>query len=96
MPAIQQRQRGKAAEMKDATILKTGIAGSVIAATCCFTPILVILLGAVGLSAWLGWLDSVLLPTLVIFLGITVYGLWRRQRAAACCSRESAGSKENA
>lgn len=82
--------------MKDATILKTGIAGSVIAAICCFTPTLVILLGAVGLSAWLGWLDYVLLPTLAIFLGITVYGLWRRQRAAACCPRESAGSKENA
>ena len=93
---IRQRRWGKAAEMKDATILKTGIAGSVIAAICCFTPILVILLGAVGLSAWLGWLDYILLPTLVIFLGITVYGLWRRQRAAACCSRESAGSKENA
>lgn len=82
--------------MKDTTILKTGIAGSVIAAICCFTPILVILLGAVGLSAWLGWLDYILLPALVIFLGITVYGLWRRQRVAACCSRESAGSKENA
>ncbi|EKE67942.1 mercury resistance system transport protein MerF [Tistrella bauzanensis] len=82
--------------MKDATILKTGIAGSVIAAICCFTPVLVILLGAAGLSAWLGWLDYVLLPALVFFLGITVYGLWRRQRAAACCSQESVGNKENA
>ena len=35
--------------------------GSVIAALCCFTPILVIGLGVVGLSAWLGWLDYVLL-----------------------------------
>jgi len=32
----------------------TGIVGTVIAALCCFTPALVVLLGAVGLSAWLG------------------------------------------
>lgn len=69
--------------MKDSTILKTGIAGSVIAALCCFTPVLVILLGAVGLSAVLGWLDYVLLPALAIFLAVTAYGVWRRQRNAA-------------
>ena len=72
--------------MKDATILRTGIVGSIIAAVCCFTPALVILLGAVGLSAWLGRIDYVLFPALAIFLGLTAYGLWRRQRAAACCS----------
>jgi len=74
--------------MKDATILKTGIIGSVVAAICCFTPVLVILLGVAGLSAWLGWIDYVLLPALALFLGLTAYGLWRRQRAAACCATE--------
>ena len=66
--------------MKDTIILKTGVAGSIIAAVCCFTPALVILLGAVGLSAWLGWIDYVLFPALAIFLSVTAYGLWRRQR----------------
>ena len=80
--------------MKDATIVKTGIVGSVIAAICCATPVLVIALGAVGLSAWLGWIDYVLLPALAIFLGLTAYGLWRRQRAAACCSSETQPNKE--
>lgn len=80
--------------MKDTTILRTGITGSVIAAICCFTPVLVILLGAVGLSAWLGWLDYVLFPALALFLGITAYGLWRRRQAAACRS-QSANSKGN-
>ena len=65
--------------MRDATLLRTGIIGSVIAALCCFTPILVVLLGAVGLSALVGWLDVVLLPALALFLGITAYALWRRQ-----------------
>jgi mercuric ion transport protein len=68
------------AEMKDTTLLRTGIIGSVIAALCCATPILVILLGAVGLSAFVGWLDYVVLPALAVFLGITFYALWRRQR----------------
>ncbi len=61
--------------MDNRTLLKTGIAGSVIAAVCCATPVLVILLGVLGLSAWAGWLDYVLIPALVIFVGITIYAL---------------------
>lgn len=80
--------------MKDATILRTGIVGSAIAAICCATPILVITLGGLGLSAWLGWLDYVLLPALAIFLGQTAFGFWRRQRAAACCVTQHQPNKE--
>jgi len=65
--------------MKESSILKTGVIGSIVAAICCFTPALVFLLGAVGLSAWLGWIDYVLLPALALFLGMTAYGLWRRR-----------------
>ena len=63
--------------MNDRKLLATGCTGTIIAAICCFTPALVILLGAVGLSAWLGWLDYVLLPSLAIFLCITVYAAFR-------------------
>lgn len=80
--------------MKDATIFKTGVIGSVIAIFCCFTPILVIGLGAVGLSAWLGWLDYVLLPALALFLGLTVFGLWRWRRAATSCAPVPASKTE--
>jgi mercuric ion transport protein len=66
--------------MNDRNLLKVGIIGTVIAALCCFTPILVILLGVVGLSTLVGWLDIVLLPALALFAGITVYALWRKQR----------------
>jgi mercuric ion transport protein len=68
--------------MPNSKLLKIGITGSIIAAICCFTPFLVVLLGALGLSAWLGWLDIVLLPALVIFLAITGYALWKRSRTA--------------
>ena len=66
--------------MGNERLLKIGIAGSVIAALCCFTPVLVILLGALGLSAWLGWLDMVLLPALALFLALTGYALWKRRQ----------------
>ena len=67
-------------ERTDRKLIATGVVGTVIAALCCFTPILVVLLGAVGLSAWLGWLDYVLLPALAFFVALTVYAVWRRQR----------------
>lgn len=66
--------------MSDKALLKTGIIGTVVVALCCFTPILVVLFGAVGLSAVVGYLDVVLLPALAIFAGITVYALWSRKQ----------------
>ena len=59
-------------------LVKAGAIGSVIMALCCFTPVLVVGLSAVGLSAWIGGLDAVLLPLLAVFLGILGFGLWRR------------------
>lgn len=67
--------------MKKNTLLKTGIVGTVIAALCCFTPILVVLFGAVGLSALVGYLDLVLLPALAIFVVITIYALWKKKQS---------------
>ncbi len=74
--------------MNNRKILSTGVTGTVIAALCCFTPVLVVLLGAVGLSAWLGWIDYVLFPALALCLGMVGYGLYRLRRgpvADACC-----------
>lgn len=61
-------------------MLIAGIGGSVLVALCCFTPVLVVLLGVIGLSAMVGWLDYVLLPALFFFIALTIYALWRRQR----------------
>ncbi len=69
--------------MNDRTLLRTGIIGTVVAAICCFTPVLVILFGVVGLSAAVGYLDLVLLPALAVFLAITGYALWKRGRRGA-------------
>ena len=66
--------------MTDRTLITVGVVGAAVAAVCCFTPLLVLFLGALGLSAWIGWLDYVLLPALAIFAGIAVFGVVRNVR----------------
>ena len=68
-------------EPRAAGLLSVGIVGSIIAALCCFTPVLVVLLGLVGVSWLTGYLDNVLLPSLIFFLGLTAYALWRPHRS---------------
>ena len=71
--------------MNNQARLRTGIIGTVIAAVCCFTPALVILFSALGISALMGWwLDVfVLYPALVFFLALTGYAILRRSRGAS-------------
>jgi len=73
--------------MSNRKLLGIGIGGTALAAICCFTPALVVLLGALGLSAWVGGLDYVLLPALVLFVGITVFALLRKggKNTSNCC-----------
>jgi mercuric ion transport protein len=56
------------------------LSGTVLVAICCFTPILVVLLGTVGLSALTPYLDIVLLPALFIMIVLTIlsYLRWRK------------------
>ncbi len=74
--------------MNEKKLLGVGLVGTVVAALCCFTPLLVVLLGAVGLSAALGWLDYVLLPALAFFIGLTIYAVYRRQKRQAQTSEQ--------
>ena len=69
--------------MSNNKLLAAGVIGSVVAALCCFTPFLVVLLGAVGLSALVGVLEYVLLPALFLFIGITIYAVRRRSRSSS-------------
>lgn len=77
-------------------MLWTGLIGAGLVALCCFTPILVVLLGVVGLGAITGYLDYVLLPALVVFLGLAVYAGARQRRATggACCTPHESESRE--
>ncbi len=51
-------------------MFKLGAIGAIIAAICCFTPALVALLAAVGLSSVIGFLDIILFPALILCLAI--------------------------
>lgn len=67
----------------------TGGIGAGVAAICCATPVLLIILPALGLAAWLGWIDWVLFPALAAFLGLAFFGYRQyRREAAACCQTE--------
>ena len=59
------------------------LAGTVLVALCCFTPILVITLSTVGLAALTPYLDFVLLPALVLMLIVTVMSYIRWKKAVS-------------
>lgn len=67
--------------MTNRKLFCTSCAGTIIVALCCFTPILVVGLGMMGLSAWLGWLDYVLFPALAFFIVLTGFGYWRWKKS---------------
>lgn len=58
--------------------LRTSIIASTISGLCCFSPLLILFLSTLGLGAAIGWLDFILLPSLVFFLTLTGYRLWKR------------------
>ena len=71
------------------TLLRVSVIGTVLVALCGFTPILLVLLGTLGLAALTGYLDYVLLPALVFFIGLTCYAVWRKKKHDACCDSPS-------
>ena len=64
--------------MDDKKLLRNGVIGTAIAALCCFTPVLVILLGFAGLSGIIGGLDYFLFPMMFVSMGFISSALFRR------------------
>ena len=75
--------------MKNKSMLKYGAIGTVVMALCCFTPVLVVLVTVVGLSAIIGYLDYVLFPALGFFILLTIYALWRRRQGTSPCDAKT-------
>jgi len=59
--------------------LIASLTGTIVVALCCFTPILVVILTAIGLGAIISYLDHILLPALAILLILTIAS-YRRYR----------------
>ena len=68
--------------MRDRTLITTGIIGSALAAICCATPLLAIMFGAVGVTAWLAKADYVLIPALILCVAMIGLGLYRSRPRA--------------
>ena len=64
--------------MTNRNLLRLGIVGTVVAALCCATPLLAILLAGVSLSARVARLDVVPLPAMALSLGRTAWARIRR------------------
>jgi mercuric ion transport protein len=58
------------------------LTGTIVVALCCFTPVLVILLAAVGLSYFTPYLDYVLFPALAALIIMTIYSYrkWKKSK----------------
>lgn len=55
------------------------VMGAALTCLACLTPVAVLMLGAIGLGAWTGRVDVVLLPLLLSFVVLAVYR-YRRMR----------------
>jgi len=66
--------------MKDKKLLKTGLIGMAVTLVCCFTPLLVVLFAATGVSAWLAWADYVLWPIFAGFAVLTGIAYFQHRR----------------
>jgi len=64
--------------MNERTSLKASITSTIVAALCCFTPVLVIGMGAAGLSAWIGGIDYAVFPIMFVSMGFTANALYVR------------------
>ena len=70
--------------MNDRSLITTGAIGTALAAICCATPILAVVLGGIGLSAWLAKADYVVIPVLLLGIALVGLGLYRRHVATTC------------
>ncbi len=76
--------------LKNKLVLFGGV-GTLIAGLCCFTPLLVWGVVAVGAGAAVAYLDWVLLPLLFLFGAMLLYGLDQVKKnkvSGACCEGE--------
>ena len=81
--------RQKADPVQDRFLIATGGVAAFLALICCATPLLAVVLGAIGLTAWIAKADYVVLPVLILGVALAGFGLYRRQFGTACAAKET-------
>ena len=61
-------------------LFRIGLISSIVSALCCFTPILVIVFSALGLSTAVVLIDSVVLPVFAGSVLLTLYAFFKKKR----------------
>jgi mercuric ion transport protein len=62
--------------LRHRTLIATGAIGAALAAICCFTPLLAVLTGAAGLTAWFAKTDYVLMSALILCVALIGFGIY--------------------
>ena len=76
--------------------LYASIVGTGVVALCCFTPILVITVGVVGLGALTPYLDYILFPALALMILVTIMSYLKYKKGRSTCSVEDTlNNKDN-
>lgn len=70
--------------MTERSLITTGAIGAAVGAICCATPLLAVVLGGIGLSAWLAKADYIVMPVLFLGIALVGLGLYRRHVATTC------------
>jgi mercuric ion transport protein len=61
-------------------LIGTGVTGAFVSILCCFTPVLALLLGVLGLSAYAAKLDYVLIPVFLASIALVLFAVvWKRR-----------------
>lgn len=60
-------------------IVVLGLKGGIIATVCLFTPLLTMLLNAIGLGGLAPLLNALMFPLLFVCFGVMGYGMWLKK-----------------
>jgi mercuric ion transport protein len=69
-------------------LIGIGAVGAVLSLLCCVTPVLAVLLGALGLTAFVAKFDYVLVPVFVASVALITFALVRRRRSCGAKTPE--------
>ncbi len=70
-------------EMAGEKAFRIGILGAALSGVVCFTPLVVVAFGLVGLSSWFPWVDGAFHGILALSLGavgFAAYRIWRTRK----------------
>ena len=66
--------------MNNKSLFRIGIIGTALAALCCLTPVLVVVLTTLGMASLIQRLDPILIPVMVSFAAFTFWAYSRQDK----------------